>query len=158
MNKISVLLYWGLILFLTGCIIGCQKDDAIPEPKPQSKVADFKVVLSIDPSSCYTSFKVTKGEEPNIYRDGVLVSQGDYTSQKEQSSSRIQTSFSHRGRKLKVTVELKTYYGNTFANPSIRAVLYRNGTMVSEFSKSYELRPRDGSAIADFELYAQADS
>lgn len=147
--------YMALSLFVASFLSSCQSKDTPFRSRTKSEKENLEVALSIYPSSCFITYRVTKGYEPNIYRDGTLVSQGDYTSLKEQVNRHTYTSFQHQGSRLKVTVTLTPYYSFMYVTPSIHAVLYRNGRKISDFEKSYELRPHNGSAIIDFEVYAQ---
>ncbi len=148
--------YMALSLFIASFLTSCQSKDTPFRSRAKSEKEDLEVALSIYSQSCLAYYKVTKGYEPNIYRDGALVSQGDYTSLAEHVNNYTHTSFQHYGSRLKVTVTLtlpRTFA--YFATPSIHAVLYRNGRKISDFKRSYELRPHNGSAIIDFEVYAQ---
>lgn len=149
MNNVKTFV-WVLVIFLFVVALGsCQKKEPVP---PIKETADLEIELKIS-GYCWVGYHVTKGEEPNIYRDGVLVSQGDYRGGGDRIQYSERTSFRHHGRKLKVTVGLSSRFYS--ANPTVQATLYRDGVIVSRFSKTYELNPRRNGVSVDFEVWAK---
>lgn len=134
-----------LLTLLCSCSLSAcgGKDDPNPQKKDQQEliIADLKIELEIEASEDVTmSVIAAKGFEPNIYRDGKLVSQGNYTSEKEKVR-RIKTTLEHRGQALVCDISFERVSDSE--NPitiSIKGKLFQGGKLLQEYNTSRELK------------------
>lgn len=59
--------YIALSLFVASFLSSCQSKDTPFRSRTKSEKENLEVALSIYPSSCFITYRVTKGYEPNIY-------------------------------------------------------------------------------------------
>lgn len=132
-----------MALLTSSTLLACSSKDNEPVPTPPTEetlvVSDLRVDLEFTASSEVDCFLIaTKGFEPNIYRDGKIVSQGNYSSEPIITQS-LKTSLSHQGRALVCGLILDRPSGDETDTPitvQTTARLYKNAKLIQEYSNS----------------------
>lgn len=147
-----------LAAFLFSC--GGKRDD--PRLDPSIENLNNPVEMMYDVSIHSTapvnvSFVATKGSEPNIYRDGKLVAQGNYSSEFQDRLIRtLNTTFNHKGRAFIFGILLALPHDgeSTSSTVSVVVKMYKQGKNTQTFTKEIHLTSESNSAEEQFQLWA----
>lgn len=153
MRTFSKLFIATLSLLITATTItACNKKADEPQKEHQGdklSVSDLKYEIELSaPKEISASFIATR-VEPNIYRDGKLVSQGDYSSEDENFKS-LKTTITHKGRALYLGIIFSRTNGDEDKSPIsilIKAKIYRNNKLIQEYVQTRILK--DESSISE---------
>lgn len=157
------LLLLSLGILLSSC--GGKKDEPNPSTGGEQKleIMDLRYDVDIQASSPIdVSFIATKGFEPNIYRDGHLLSQGNYLGggNPDRGIQSLKTSFTHKGSAFVFSVSMDRPYDDNQTS-GIDVVLsvktYKNSKLLQAFNKKYNLSKDNYSASAQFELWGKSE-
>lgn len=150
-------------LLLASC--GGKGDEPHPNPgngnEQRLEVMDLR--YDVDLQASYpidVSFIATKGFEPNIYRDGKLISQGNYSGDTDKAVKSLSTSFSHKGQTLVFGVLLyRSDDDNQPSNTTVNLLvkMYKNNKLIQTFKRDYTLSEQDRSAKAEFQLWGKPE-
>lgn len=152
------LLFAVLAPFLLSC--GGKSDEPRVDPSIENLTnpVEMKYDVSIHSTSpINVSFVATKGTEPNIYRDGKLVAQGNYSSEfQDQLLRSLNTTFSHKGRAFIFGILLSLPHDgeSTSSTVSVVVKMYKQGKSVQTFTKEIHLTEERNSAEEQFQLWA----
>lgn len=152
------LLFAVLVTLLLSC--GGKSDEPRVDPSIENLTnpVEMKYDVSIHSTSpINVSFVATKGTEPNIYRDGKLVAQGNYSSEFQDRLIRsLNTTFSHKGRAFIFGILLSLPHDgeSTSSTVSVVVKMYKQGKSVQTFTKEINLTEESNSAEEQFQLWA----
>ena len=132
------LLFAVLATFLLSC--GGKSDEPRVEPAPAT-TAELKYDVSIrSDQEVNVAFIATKGFEPNIYRDGKLVSQGNYSSGEGEPKVRnLRTEFKHNGKAFALSVTLSSE-SEAPISVELSIKMYVRGVAVHSVTKTLKLQ------------------
>lgn len=148
-------------LLASSSLFACSKKNDTPTPPSQQSeslvASDLKIELEIvAEKSISVKVIATKGTEPNIYRDGSLVSQGNYESSEEIIST-TKTTITHKGKALVCGLIIDRTTEDESNDPikiTIKAKLWKNGKMVQEYNQDKLLQ--ETILTEDFQLYGNS--
>jgi hypothetical protein len=136
-----------LLLFVAILLPSCGGKGDTPRPSPEVSSSNVEMKYDVDiqsPSPIDVSFTATKGYEPNIYRDGKLISQGNYMSDnKDANITKLHTEFVHTGKAfvLGVSFSIPSDANSSSVVPTNLVVkMYVAGKLVQTYKKVIEVK------------------
>ena len=147
MRTISKLFIAILSLLITATsITACSKKADEPQKTEHQSdnlsVSDLKYEIELSAPKVISASFIATRVEPNIYRDGKLVSQGDYSSEDEDFKS-LKTTITHKGRVLYLSIIFSRTHGDEDESPIsilIKAKIYRNNKLIQEYIQTRTLK------------------
>lgn len=137
------------ILLLSASLLLASCGGKGDEPRPQPNVVDSNVEMKYDvevqsSAPIDISFIATKGYEPNIYRDGRLISQGNYMEDnKDANITSLHTEFKHTGKAfaLGISFSIPDDANTSSVVPAKLVVkMYVAGKLVQTYAKVLEVK------------------
>ena len=154
-SKLFIAIF-SLLITATSITACSKKADELQKTEYQSdnlSVSDLKYEIELSaPKVIRASFIATKAE-PNIYRDGKLVSQGNYSSGYEDFKN-LKTTITHKGRILYLGIILSRTDEDEDKSPIsilIKAKIYRNNKLIQEYIQTRTLKDQ-GSISEQLEV------
>lgn len=130
------------LLIIATSITACSKKADELNQSDNLSVSDLKYEIELSaPKVIRASFVATKAD-PNIYRDGKLVSQGNYSSGYEDFKN-LKTTITHKGRILYLGIILSRTDEDKDKSPIsilIKAKIYRNNKLIQEYIQTRTLK------------------
>lgn len=152
----------ALVLLTSTSLFACggKKNDPVLSPQGEEKeklqIMDLKAEIEVAASKEITfSIIANKGFDPNIYRDGKIVSQANYESGDENITN-IKTTLRHKGKALSLAFSFRKTSGDDSKEPiqvKIKAKLYKNDKLIQEYETTKSITPQNDYLTEEFQLW-----
>lgn len=148
----------ALVLLISSSFIACngKKNDPILNDTEKSALSEFKVEVEIVASKEVVLYIVaSKGLEPNIYRDGKIVSEGKYESGAKNMTN-LKTTLSHKGRELTCSFSFFRTVKDESSEPihiKTKAKLYKNNKLIEEYENTKAITSYSDSTSEVFQFW-----
>lgn len=154
----------ALVLLISSSFIACggKKNEPIQNSQGDDSeklvITDLKAEVEIVASREVTlTIIATKGFESNIYRDGKIVSIGNYNSDGENITN-LKTTISHKGRALVCAFLFRKKIDEEITNPiniKIKIKLYKNNKLIQEYENTRTITSENDSTSEEFDLWGK---